>query len=361
MMTLLTITKQFAIPEVSDPTPYGNGHINDTYYAKAVNAGDPAIILQRLNTRVFPRPDEVMSNIVRVTEFLSEKIRAADGDPKEGTLTVVKTKDGQDFYRDGDDCYRVYLFIEDSVTHEVPTPALLLESGRAFGRFQGMLSDFPAETLFTAIPDFHNTPVRLKSFETAVTENKAGRLGSVLPEVEKARYFARYANLIMRAMEEGTVPARVTHNDTKLNNILFHKDGTAGAVIDLDTVMPGSCLFDFGDALRFGASTAAEDERDLSRVHFDLSCFRAFAEGFLSESRNCLTEKEIALLPISALILTYECGIRFLADDLNGDTYFKVHRERHNLDRARTQLRLCEEIEEKLPEMQAIVAEILSR
>ncbi len=357
-MTLLEVTRQFDVPPVSEPTPYGNGHINDTYYAKAVKDGDPSIILQRLNTRVFPRPDEVMSNISRVTEHLTEKILLAGGNPKMETLTVIKTKNGELFFRDGDDCYRMYIFIEDSVTHEAPTPALLLESGRAFGRFQGMLRDFPADTLYTAIPDFHNTKIRLANFEKAAAENPKGRLESVQPELALARYFAKYAGRIIDAMASGEVPSRVTHNDTKLNNILFRTNGKAGAVIDLDTVMPGSCLFDFGDALRFGASTAAEDERDLSKVHFDMACFRSFAEGFLSESLDCLTKKEIELLPLSALILTYECGIRFLADDLLGDTYFKVHRERHNLDRARTQLRLCQEIEACLPEMQAVIAEL---
>ncbi len=354
--TIADICSRFQVNSVI--SPYGNGHINDTYLADE----SPRIILQRINTKVFTRPEEVMSNIDKVTRHLTEKILAVGGDPMRETLTVIPTRDGELFYRDEDGkCYRMYYFVERSVTHETAeTPRHLYEAGRAFGRFQRRLDDFPAEELFTVIERFHDTEDRVSQLRDALQAPVGGRELLAAPEIEAALHFASYASLINDAMKAGTVPTRVTHNDTKLNNILFSaEDDTALCVIDLDTVMKGSLLYDFGDALRFGASSAAEDETELSKVWFDLTKFRAFAEGFLPETRDCLTEAEKALLPVSVLILTYECGIRFLADYLRGDTYFKVHREGHNLDRARTQLKLVADIEKKLPEMEAIVKDIL--
>ena len=231
-----------------------------------------------------------------------------------------------------------------------------------FGKFQKILSDFSAEKLHETIADFHNTPVRVEQLETAIANNNAGRLDSVMEEVEFAKRYSKYASAIMDAMSEGTVPTRVTHNDTKLNNILFDKETDKGlCVIDLDTVMPGSMLWDFGDALRFGASSGAEDEKDLDKIWFDLEKFEQFAKGFLEETADCLTPKEIELLPLSALIMTYECGTRFLADYINGDVYFKVHRDGHNLDRARTQFKLVADIESKLDEMKNIVGKYINR
>ncbi len=334
--------------------PYGSGHINDTYLCDST----PRYILQRINPNVFKNPDEVMGNIYNVTEHLRKKITEAGGDPNRETLTVIRTRDGKNYYRDEDGSFfRMYRFIEKSVSYDtVEDPVQLYHAGTAFGKFQKMLDDFPAEKLFETIVDFHNTPVRVKQLEDAISKNAAGRLESIKEEVDFALEYAKYASKITDAIKSGEVPLRVTHNDTKLNNVLFDdKTGEGVCVIDLDTVMPGSLLYDFGDALRFGASSGAEDETELDKIWFDIEKFEQFTKGFLSEMAPCLTEKEAELLPLSALILTYECGIRFLADYLNGDTYFKIHRENHNLDRARTQLKLVKDIESKLDKMTEIV------
>lgn len=342
----------------ADVGSYGNGHINDTYLCTT----SPAFILQRINTDIFKNADELMENISNVTAHLKEKISAYGGNPDRETLILIKTVDGKPYYRDEDgSCYRMYKFVENTVSIDVPeNPNQMYETGKAFGKFQRMLDDFNAEILHETIKDFHTTPKRVEQLKNAMESNPKDRLKDVQPEIEMALHYAKYASAITDAMAEGTVPMRVTHNDTKLNNILFDKDTLEGiCVIDLDTVMPGSMLYDFGDALRFGASTGAEDETDLSKIEFDLDMFDGFAKGFLAETGKCLTEKEIELMPLSALIMTYECGIRFLADYLNGDTYFKIHREHHNLDRARTQLKLVKDIESKLPLMSEIVKKYL--
>ena len=328
---------------------YGNGHINDTYLCEAA----PRVILQRINIKVFKNPDEVMENIYNVTEHLKKKIAKNGGNPDRDTLNVIRTKDGKNYYKlDDENYFRMYKFVEDSVSFDtVENPVQLYHAGTAFGRFQNMLDDYPADKLYETIVDFHNTPERVKQLEAAISKNAAGRLVAVKNEVDFAIEYAKYASKITDEMAKGTVPLRVTHNDTKLNNVLFDKDTLEGVcVIDLDTVMPGSVLYDFGDALRFGASSGTEDETDLSKIWFDLEKFEQFAKGFLGETAKCLTEKEIELLPMSALLMTYECGIRFLAD-----TYFKVHREHHNLDHARTQFKLVKDIESKFDDMKKIV------
>lgn len=337
-----------------DICEYGNGHINDTYLVQIA----PRYILQRINAKIFV-PEEVMANIEKVTAHLGKKIAAAGGDPLRETLTVIPTVDGKSFYKaDEQNYYRMYKFVEDSVSYDIAErPALLKSAGAAFGRFQRMLDDFPADALHETIVNFHHTPTRVDQLTAAIGKNAAGRKQEVEKEISFALAYAKkYASLITDALESGEVPLRVTHNDTKLNNVLFDKDTEEGlCVIDLDTVMPGSLLYDFGDALRFGASSAAEDEKDLSKVWFDLEKFEAFASGFVPALADCLTEKEIALLPVSALIMTYECGIRFLADYLNGDTYFKIHYADQNLVRAKNQFKLVYDIESKLEQMADIV------
>lgn len=333
--------------------PYGNGHINDTY----LREGNPGYILQRINTKVFKDPISVMENIVNVTEYLREIIEKNGGDPERETMNVIKTKLGKNCYMaDSDNYFRMYKFVSDSKSFDTADdPQLLFEAGKSFGKFQRMLDGFDASLLHETIVDFHNTPKRIEQLEEALKTNFGGRAESIAPELEAARKFAKYASLITDAMADGSVPSRVTHNDTKLNNVLFDKNTLKGiCVIDLDTVMPGSILYDFGDALRFGASSGAEDETDLSKIYFDLEKYKSFAEGFLGEVGQCLTEREKEILPESVLIMTYECGIRFLADYLNGDVYFKIHRENHNLDRARTQLKLVADMEAKLDEMRKI-------
>ena len=333
--------------------PYGNGHINDTY----LREGNPGYILQRINTNVFKDPNSVMENIVNVTEYLRAEIVKNGGDPERETMNVIKTKLGKNCYMaDSSNYFRMYKFVSNSVSFDTAEDlSLLFEAGKSFGKFQRMLDGFDAGLLHETIVDFHNTPKRIEQLEAAIKKNYENRAALVSAELDAAKKYSKYASLITDAMADGSVPSRVTHNDTKLNNVLFDKDTHKGiCVIDLDTVMPGSILYDFGDALRFGASSGAEDETDLSKIYFDLEKYKSFSEGFLGEVGECLTKREIELLPESVIIMTYECGIRFLADYLNGDVYFKIHRENHNLDRARTQLKLVADMETKLDEMHRI-------
>ncbi|MBQ4086840.1 MAG: aminoglycoside phosphotransferase family protein [Clostridia bacterium] len=338
--------------------PYGNGHINDTYCCEPAK-----YILQKINTSIFTDPDALMENIERVTAFLGNKIKEAGGDPERETLTVIKTKDGKNFYRyDDENVFRMYTFITHTKSIEGDkTLTDLYNAGKGFGKFQQMLSDYPADTLHETIRDFHHTAKRVEALKTAISENKAGRAASVQAEIDFALKHASCADTVLNGIASGEILLRVTHNDTKINNILFDEiTGEAVAVIDLDTVMPGSMLYDFGDALRMGGSTAAEDETDLDIVHFDKACFESFAKGYLSETKDVLTEKEIELLPFSVKLMTYECGIRFLTDYLNGDTYFKIHREHHNLDRARNQFKLVAELDQMETELKDIVKGLLA-
>jgi len=338
--------------------PYGNGHINDTFCI-CVDAGEARpvrYILQRVNRYVFPQPENVIENIAKVTAYLRGVISAEGGDPDRETLTLVKTTDGKDCYIDGEgDLWRVYLFIEDTISRDLPdTPELFALSGAAFGRFQQQLEGFDASQLYESIKDFHNTPARYAQLQEAVKNNAAGRLGEVGPELAFCMGYGEEVHTLLRAMEAGEIPLRVTHNDTKLNNVLLDAQTGAGVcVIDLDTVMPGLAAYDFGDSIRFGANTAAEDERDLTKVTLSLPMFEAFVKGYLSEAK--LGQRERELLPMGAKLMTLECGMRFLADYLNGDKYFKVHREGHNLDRARTQFKLVRSMEENWDAMMEIV------
>ena len=351
-LNLHDILQQFAVD--AEVQPYGNGHINDTYCVTY-----PRYILQRINTGIFKNPDELMENIENVTSFLRKKIELNGGDPKRETLTVIKTVDRKNYYRyDENNVFRMYLFVENTKSIEnSKTPEDLYEAGVGFGRFQRMLSDYPADTLHESIKDFHHTPKRVEALKQAILENKAGRADSVKAEIDFALEQSVWADKVIKGIAEGRIPLRVTHNDTKINNILFdEKTGKAVCVIDLDTVMPGSMLYDFGDALRVGGSTGAEDETDLSKVWFDEKAFEAFAKGYLSELKDDLAKDELELLPFSVKLMTYECGIRFLTDYLNGDTYFKIHREHHNLDRARNQFKLVADIAGKESRLTEIVS-----
>ena len=334
--------------------PYGSGHINQTFLIEK----NEKYILQRINTFAFKNPDELMANIAAVTKHLGEKIIASGGDPKRETLTVIPTDDGKPYYRAEDgSCYRVYIYIDNATSYDkVENADQLYNAARAFGRFQNRLADFPADTLYEVIANFHDTRDRLRQLTDAISENRAGRLAEVASEVDFVLARKDDCGIILDAIANGEVPIRVTHNDTKLNNILLDPKTNEGVcVIDLDTVMPGSLLYDFGDALRYGANSAAEDEIDLDKVHFRLDYFEAFVRGFVEEVGNTMTKKEIELLPFSVKLLTLECGIRFLTDYLNGDAYFRIHREKQNLDRCRAHFRLAEDIEDKMEDMRNIV------
>ena len=340
----------------SEIASYGNGHINDTYITNTKN-----YILQRINTNIFKNPDELMQNIENVTKHIRCKMKALGRDEDRSTLTVVKTRKGESFVKcDDDHVYRVYKFIGGSETIEkAESDVHMYNAGRGFGEFQQMLTDYPVDTLFDTIPNFHNTVKRVEALETAIRENRTGRLLFVKDEVEFALSRAKDAVVILEGIEDGSIPLRVTHNDTKINNILFDDQTHEPlCVIDLDTVMQGSLLYDFGDALRIGASSAAEDEEDLDKVWFDEKLFEAFAKGFLEFMGKDITPREKELLSFSAKLLTYECGIRFLTDYLNGDTYFKIHKPAHNLIRARNQFKLVKDIEDKMDKLNEIIANL---
>ncbi|MDY5349623.1 MAG: aminoglycoside phosphotransferase family protein [Candidatus Ventricola sp.] len=356
----LDIARRFDVPEGEiSAEPYGNGHINDTLCVTVSAAqGQRRFIMQRVNRYVFQKPEEVIRNIEQVTEYLRGVIASEGGDPQRETLTLVRTKDGKTFTYDEDgELWRMYLFIEDTISRDLPdTTELFALSGEAFGRFQRQMGGFPAASLVESIPDFHNTPARYAQLMDAVARNAAGRLGEVEEELAFCRAREKDTHVLLDALAAGEIPLRVTHNDTKLNNVLLDaKTGRGVCVIDLDTVMPGLAAYDFGDSIRFGANTAEEDERDLSKVQFSLPMYEAFTRGFLSEAGRVMSRREIELLPMGARLMTLECGMRFLADHLNGDKYFRIHRPGHNLDRARTQFALVRHMEENWDAMLDVV------
>jgi hypothetical protein len=330
---------------------YGSGHINDTFLAVYDNGGRvKRYIVQRINTAVFKNPDQLMQNIHRVTEFLKCRIRQDGGDPVRETLHIVPDAKNAIYYEDSSGGFwRVYDFIENATSYDkAQTPEQFYEAAFAFGVFQKRLSEFDAASLFVTIPDFHHTPHRFAAFQKAVQADTAGRVHSVQKEIDFFRSHEKDMELCQNMLDSGELPLRVTHNDTKLNNILIDDvSGKGVCVIDLDTVMSGLAVFDFGDAIRFGANTAAEDEVDLEKVMLDLRLFEAFTSGFLAGCGGSLTSAEIDMLPAGAKIMTLECGMRFLTDYLQGDVYFKVHHDRHNLDRARTQIKLVAEMEKQ--------------
>ena len=352
-MLMNDVLKKFSIE--AELTPYGDGHINSTFKC-------PPFIMQRINTEVFKNPVKLMENIENVTTHVKKKIAERGGDVNRETLTIIKTVDNQLYYTENGNYYRVYKFIENAFTVNITNDLHMIESAaEAIGRFQDMLSDFPAETLFETIVDFHNTPARLGQLDDAVSKNLSGRLSEVSAELEFVEARRNSVSAITAGIADGSVPLRVSHNDTKLNNIMFDNETRNGiCVIDLDTVMPGSFLYDYGDFLRFAGNTAAEDEKDLSKVTFSMDIFKAFTKGYLKAAGNSLTKSEIELMPDSIRLMTMECGMRFLADHINGDIYFGISREGHNLDRARTQFKLVSEIESKIDEMREYIKSLLA-
>ena len=340
--------------------PYGSGHINDTFLLTfdVEGEGKRNVILQRMNNEVFSDPVGLMENIVGVTSYLRKKIIDDGGDPDRETLNVIPTVDGQDYYVDeAGDYWRSYKFITDATSYDkVEKPEHFYQSAVAFGHFQCMLADYPAETLHETIAGFHDTKARFATFKKVVEEDVMGRATSVEKEIQFVLEHEDVANYFSDLLAKGEIPLRVTHNDTKLNNIMIDNETGKGiCVIDLDTVMPGLAMNDFGDSIRFGASTAAEDEMDLSKVSCSMELFDLYAKGFIEGCDGKLTKREIELMPMGAKTMTFECGMRFLTDYLQGDTYFKVHREGHNLDRCRTQFKLVEDMEKKWYTMQEIV------
>ncbi len=330
---------------------YGCGHVNVTFLV--VTETGRRYILQKINHHAFRNVQGLSENIAAVTEFL----RAKSGNPR-SVMGLIRTTDGAPHICYKDEYWRVYDYVDGTICLQQPeTDEDFYQAAVGFGTFAQLLSDFPAEKLHETIPNFHNTPDRYRLFREAIARDAAHRAAAVQPEIDFA--LAREAEMatIQNALAAGEIPLRVTHNDTKLNNVLLDaQTRKALCVVDLDTVMPGSSLYDFGDAIRYGASTAAEDERDLSRVEMDLELFRVFTRGYVRACPN-LTPRELDLLPLGAKTMTMECGVRFLTDHLDGDKYFSVHREGQNLDRARTQFKLAADMEKKWDDMQRIVAE----
>ena len=346
----ITAAKQFdLLGEVLSIEPYGEGHINLTLL---VTTTKKRYIMQKMNTKVFTDPDSLMANICGVTKHLEE--RGIE------TLHVVPTNEGMPYLK-GEECFRVYDFIENTVTYQkVTDKEVFKNSGAAFGEFQNYLAEFDASKLTETIKRFHDTPNRFQNFKEALKADAFNRAADCQEEINFILSHENTYAIAMDGLKDGSLPLRVTHNDTKLNNILMDKQtGKARAVIDLDTIMPGSMLFDFGDSIRFGASTAAEDEKDLSKVHFDIELFKAYAEGYCGAVKESITKREAELLPYGAYLMTIECGMRFLTDYLSGDTYFATKYGGHNLVRCRTQIRLAGEMEKQFEQMGKIISQIV--
>ena len=332
-------------------TRHGCGHINETY--RVLTDQPHRYILQKLSGQAFKDVPGLMNNVRLVTEYLRERTKEPGS-----VLNLIKTVDGETFRKVGEDYWRVYDFVEDSVVLQTPRNAQdFYESAIAFGDFQTKLADFPVEKLVETIPNFHNTVDRYRIFKEVLRKDPCGRAKNIAAEIEFALSKEEEMSTLQRMRESGELPTRVTHNDTKLNNVLLREnDYKPLCVIDLDTVMPGLSLYDFGDSIRYGASTAAEDEQDLDKVEMSLEFFRTFTKGFLTACTT-LTDREVEMLPMGAKTMTMECGVRFLTDYLDGDHYFAIHRDGQNLDRCRTQFKLVRDMESKWAEMKRIVKE----
>ncbi len=359
---LQTAARQFQYEgAVKSITPFGHGHINDTFLCACVSpdGSDRQYALQNINTHVFHWPERVMHNIERVTNHLREKLLGMPGsNPDRETLSIVPALDGRTYHRCGELVWRSYTFIHGATTVDVVhTNEQAYEAARAFAKFQRLLDDLPGPRLWETIPHFHHTPKRLHALERAIEEDRHNRAAGCKEDIHAALRHHRLSPVIVEALESGAIPERITHNDTKINNILF--DGETGhvcCVIDLDTVMPGSSLYDFGDMVRTSTGEFEENERDLSQVDVKVDRFEALVRGYLEEAGSFLQRSEIELLVLSGMLITYEIGLRFLTDHLEGDQYFKIDRPGENLDRARTQFRFVDCLQAKREALEAIVA-----
>ena len=357
----LNVTAEFAFDgRIVSAAPYGSGHINDTFLTVTEGTeGQRRFILQRINHQVFKQPDLLMENVARVCAHAHAKLSAAGTtDAHRRALRLTPTHQGKAWHVDqAGNRWRCYDFIEGATGHDVVrSPAQAESAAKAFGAFQALLADLPGERLHETIPDFHHTPSRFARFQAALAKDSHGRAAAAGPEIAFALARAGEVSVVVDALRDGSLPERVTHNDTKLNNVLLDDVTQEGVcVIDLDTVMPGSALYDFGDLVRTSTSPAAEDETDLALVRMQLPMFAALVRGYLASARGFLTPREKELLPFAGKLITFEIGLRFLTDWLEGDTYFKIKHPTHNLDRCRTQFKLVASIEDQLPAMREIV------
>ncbi len=359
---LAWLTEQFAIyGDFISGELYGSGHINDTYRVVINQSGTEVhYIYQRINHLIFKNPPALMENIQRVTKHIASKL-SPDNDNSRRCLTVIPTRAGQAYCQDkAGNYWRAYLFIEGATTYDiVENSDQAFKTAQAFGRFQQQLVDIPGGRLHETIPDFHNTPQRIAALEAAIAADSHNRVKDVQPEIEFILQRKDEAGLLIKLQQEGKIPERITHNDTKLNNVMIDDQSNAGiCVIDLDTVMPGLVHYDFGDMVRTTTSPAAEDERDLSLVTMRFEMFEALLRGYLDSAGDFLNPTELAYLPFCGKLITLEIGTRFLTDYLQGDIYFKTHREGHNIDRCRTQIRLVESIEEQMEQMTDLLRQL---
>ena len=337
---------------------YGEGHINDTYLVKSRDdKRDYLYILQRINDDLFTNVPALMNNIRLVTEFCKKNILENGGDPIKQSLTVIRTRKNENFYFDGEDYFRLFIFIPNSFSLQtVSSPEDFYNSAVAFGEFSALLDGFDAKQLYEVIPFFHDTRKRLENFKKSLELDRLNRKGDVQEEIKFVLDHAYLCPTIVEKLENNIIPLRVTHNDTKLNNVLFDADTKEVlSVVDLDTVMSGSLTYDFGDSIRFGCNPASEDEKDLSKVYFRFDLYETYVKGYLKAVGGFITEEEKKLLPMGAILMTYECGMRFLTDYLDGDVYFKTSREGQNLDRARTQFKLLEDMLDHYDDMESII------
>ena len=346
--------------KILSAAPYGSGHINDTFLTLVeTSSGTKRFILQRINHQVFKQPDLLMENVERVCAHAHAKLRLTGvPDAHRRALRLIPTVAGRSWHVDAvGNRWRCYDFIEGATGHDVVrSPAQAEAAAMAFGAFQSLLADLPGGRLHETIPGFHHTPSRFARFQAALSADTHGRAALAAPEIAFALARAHEVGVVVEALRDGSLPERATHNDTKLNNVLLDDETQEGVcVIDLDTVMPGSALYDFGDLVRTSTSPAAEDETDLSKVTMQLPMFAALVRGYLASARGFLTPREKELLPFAGKLITFEIGLRFLTDWLEGDTYFKIKRPAHNLDRCRTQCKLVASIEDQLSVMREIV------
>ncbi len=342
--------------------PFGSGHIHETFYINTTEQDKDDYVLQKLNNKVFRNIPELQDNIERVTVHLLRKISAIPGsDIKRQCLQLIPARNGKSWITDNyGNFWRMFLFIRDHRSYDiVDSPEKAYEGGKAIGRFQALLSDLPGKPLFETIPDFHNLEKRLENFAHSLNIDAAGRVIKTVEETDFILKRSEEMKIIHKLGREGRIPVRITHNDTKFNNILFDKDDKSLCIIDLDTVMPGYFHSDFGDAIRTGANKASEDEQDLSLVNMDIRLFEGYARGYLSETKETLNPVEKEYLALAPLVMTYEQALRFLTDYIDGDTYYKIHHENHNLQRTRTQIRLLESMEGQYGVMQEIIMKLI--
>ncbi len=360
---LTDLTNRFVVEgNLVEAIPHGSGHINDTFALRlTATRGDRRYILQRINRRVFKNVPALMENIARVCRHIRGCLEAEGRDDVDRrALSLIPTRHGQDFLLDdAGEYWRLYPFIESARTCDIiQSNKQVYEAARTFGHFQRYLVDLPGPRLHETIPEFHHTRARFNAFLNAVKDDACGRVASARNEIAFARSREAIVDILVDQQAAGILPERITHNDTKINNVLMDAETQEGlCVIDLDTVMPGLALYDFGDMTRTATNTAAEDERDLSRMGCDLARFDVLTRGYLSATHHFLNEAEIQQLPFAGILITFETGLRFLTDYLSGDTYFRVHRDGHNLDRARAQFKLMTSMEDQRERMQQIVEE----